>query len=104
MPSLAEWLIGFLLPSLASIAMTYVVLRWYFRHELAGKAASVPEHVKLDGNGRLVLGGIVSVVGVLLTASAMKRNLGLPTCIAAFVFVGASASNGGRVRGLWFAR
>ena len=89
MPPLGDWLLRFLLPSCASVLTTYAVLRWYFRKELAGGTATDPQHKELDGNGRLVLGGILSVVAILLVASAMKRDLGLPTCVAALVFTAA---------------
>ena len=35
MPPIGEWLVAFLLPSLFSIVVTYIVLRLYFRRELA---------------------------------------------------------------------
>ncbi len=37
MPPLSRWLISFLAPSLASILVTYIVLRLYFRHSLASR-------------------------------------------------------------------
>jgi arsenical pump membrane protein len=37
----------------------------------------------MSGNGRLVLAGIVLEIVVLLVASAMNWDLGLPTCLAA---------------------
>jgi arsenical pump membrane protein len=43
------------------------------------------EDAKLSGNGKLVLTGLALMIAVLLTASAMKKDLGLPTCLAALV-------------------
>ena len=37
----------------------------------------------LSTNGKIVLGGIAFVVAVLLTASSLGQDLGLPTCLAA---------------------
>ncbi len=37
----------------------------------------------MRANGKLVLAGIGCTVGVLLAASSMDKNLGLPTCLAA---------------------
>jgi arsenical pump membrane protein len=41
--------------------------------------------VDLTGNGKLVLAGLALMIVVLLTASALKKDLGLPTCLAAVV-------------------
>jgi arsenical pump membrane protein len=94
MPPLSRWLISFLLPSLASILVTYIVLRLYFRRDLANALASTlqpnnSDHAALSPSGRLVLLGLALVVIVLLIASALGRNLGLPTCLAAIVITAA---------------
>ena len=83
MPPLGRWLASFLLPSVLAITVTYGVLRLYFRRELSGTIEGSAEAKPLGSNGRLVIGGLVFVVAVLLTASAFKMDLGLPTCIAA---------------------
>jgi arsenical pump membrane protein len=84
MPPLGRWLVSFGLPSIFSIVVTYVVLRFLFRRELAvntgeGKVTAKP----LSTNGKIVLGGIAFVVAVLLTASSFDRDLGLPTALTA---------------------
>jgi arsenical pump membrane protein len=43
------------------------------------------EDVKLSGSGKLVLAGFALMIAVLLIASALKKDLGLPTCLAALV-------------------
>jgi arsenical pump membrane protein len=88
MPPLGRWLSSFGLPSILSIAATYLVLRFVFRKELTGRTgegdAAKPLSAKpLSITGKMVLGGIASMVTVLLIASALDRNLGLPTCLAA---------------------
>jgi arsenical pump membrane protein len=83
MPPLGRWLISFGLPSIVSIAATYLVLRFVFRKELAASTEEGDDAKPLSANGKIVLGGIASMVGVLLTASALDRDLGLPTCLAA---------------------
>ncbi len=83
MPPLHQWLLAFGLPSLLSIAATYLVLRWCFRRELKGDIAEQPEIAPLIGNGRIVLAGLIAVACVLLAISAMNIDLGLPTCISA---------------------
>jgi arsenical pump membrane protein len=83
MPPLGRWLVSFGLPSILSIVATYLVLRFIFRKELADSTEEGDDAKPLSANGKIVLGGIASMVGVLLTASALDRNLGLPTCLAA---------------------
>jgi arsenical pump membrane protein len=87
MPPLASWLLSFGAPSVLSIAATYAVLRWRFRRELRGPVEESTEVRKLGADGKLVLAGLLLVVAVLLAASALNRNLGLPTCVAALVTV-----------------
>ncbi len=83
LPPLGAWLASFALPSLASVLVTYAVLRWIFRKPLASKLDSDVEAVPLRIEGRLVLGGLALVIVTLLTASAFRLDLGLPTCLAA---------------------
>ena len=87
MPPLASWLLSFGVPSVLSLAATHAVLRWRFRRELSGTIEESNEVLKLGGDGRLVLAGLLLVIAVLLAASAMNRNLGLPTCVAALITV-----------------
>jgi arsenical pump membrane protein len=93
MPPLGRWLVSFGLPSILSIVATYVVLRFIFRKELAdgteegdspkALSAKLLSPKALSITGKIVLWGIASMVAVLLTASALDRDLGLPTCLAA---------------------
>ncbi len=88
MPPLEAWLADFGVPSLLSIAATFLVVRILFRDELAKGIECEVEDAKLSGNGKLVLAGLALMIGVLLAASAMKKDLGLPTCLAALVIAG----------------
>jgi arsenical pump membrane protein len=72
-------------PSLLSIVVTFLVMRLLFRNELCKSIECEVEDTKLSGNGKLVLTGLALMIAVLLTASAMKKDLGLPTCLAALV-------------------
>ncbi|MEO6817757.1 MAG: arsenic transporter [Edaphobacter sp.] len=83
MPPLAEWLRIFLVASVFSIVATYFTLRWYCRKDLKGSIESVDEPPQLNVAGKLTLAGIAIVAAALLTASAMGKDLGLPTCISA---------------------
>src|ERR1700677_3525836 len=51
LPALFPWLRTFLLPSLCSIAATYIVLRWLSRKDLQGKVQDGGEAAKLSGEG-----------------------------------------------------
>lgn len=88
MPPLARWIAAFAVPSLFSILSTYLVLRWCFRRELSGEVDEGGPVDRLSGVGRLVLIGIFCVAAVLLAASAMQKDLGLPTCLSALVITG----------------
>jgi arsenical pump membrane protein len=83
MPPLGRWLADFGVPSLLSIVVTFFVMRVLFRDELRASIECEVEDVTLSGNGRLVLAGLAVMIAVLLTASAMDKDLGLPTCLAA---------------------
>jgi arsenical pump membrane protein len=83
MPPLGIWMADFGVPSLISIMVTFLVLRFLFRDELCKTIESDVKDSILTSNGKLVLVGLVLMIAVLLTASAMKKDLGLPTCLAA---------------------
>lgn len=85
MPPLVKWLAMFSFPSLISIVATYFLLQWHSRKELAAPCNGSSAEVKLSPMGSVSLFGILAVAVVLLVASAVKMNLGLPTCIAAVV-------------------
>ena len=89
LPPLGRWLATFLLPSAASIAATYLVLRLRYRGALQAEVASDTEDQPLSGSGRLVLAGLGLVVAVLLVASSLRWDLGLPTALAAAVVTAA---------------
>src|SRR5208282_3223127 len=86
LPPLLKWLDIFLLPSIASIAVTFLCLRWHARKELRqpieGEAASAP----LTTEGKLALAGLLLAAAALIAASAFGLQLGASTCGAA-VFV-----------------
>lgn len=83
LPRLTSWLRIFLLPSLASITVTYFCLYFLCRRPLASQIHSPPETVSLTPAGRLALGGLIFASAVLLTASGFGIGLGVPTCVAA---------------------
>jgi arsenical pump membrane protein len=85
MPPLGKWLADFGVPSALSILVTFLVMHLLFRNELCKSIERQVEETKLSGSGKVVLAGLALMIAVLLTASAMKKDLGLPTCLAALV-------------------
>lgn len=85
MPQLAKWLAMFAFPSCVSITVTYFALLWYSRKDLAGITNGAGAEVEFTTAGRISLIGILSVAAILLVASALKMDLGLPTCLSALV-------------------
>jgi arsenical pump membrane protein len=82
-PPLLRWLAMFSVPSLMAIVITYLLLRWYSRKQLVESCEEVTSDLDLSPSGRITLFGIFAVAIVLLVASALKMDLGLPTCLAA---------------------
>jgi arsenical pump membrane protein len=83
MPPLGKWLLAFAVPSVLAIAATYAVMRFVFRRPLRNTIEGDVETQNLSRGGKLVLAGLAGMVLVLLTASWFKKDLGLPTCLAA---------------------
>jgi len=88
MPPLGQWLGWLLIPSLCSIASTYLVLRILFRNSLRAPCQASAQVPPLTGPARMVLAGLGAMTVVLLVTSALKRDLGAPTCGCALLVVG----------------
>ena len=82
MPPLLQWLPRYGLPSLLSIAATYVVLRRTQRSRLDQALAAKIEVPSLALPGRLAALGIALTAAVLLVSSGFGIQLGLPTFLA----------------------
>lgn len=82
MPPLGQWLYQFALPSMASIFVTYVALRFTQRKALDREIAENLTTKPLSAGGKCVAIGIGLTALTLLAASALDRQLGLPTFIA----------------------
>jgi arsenical pump membrane protein len=85
MPSLAKWLAEFGMASVLSVLITFIVLRFLQRAEVAGDISRDIKVPILSPGGRLAAGGIAVTAIVLLVASALDWQLGLPTFMAALV-------------------
>lgn len=88
LPGLGEWLRLFALPSALSIAATGVALFLVTRRDLSGEVHEPAERATLSAGGRLALVGIGLAAVALLTASALRADLGAPTLGAAAVALG----------------
>jgi arsenical pump membrane protein len=82
MPPLSMWLHYFLVPSLCAIAATYVALRLTQRRGLNATVADLDQMPPFTLGGKLAAAGIALTAVVLLGASALGRDLGLPTFVA----------------------
>jgi len=89
MPPLGRWLLCFGIPSVLSVAATYAVMRVVFKQDLCAAIDETVEARELTGNGKMVLVGLSLMIAVLLTASALNKDLGLPTCLAALAVTAA---------------
>ena len=98
MPSLKTWLATFGLASIASIAVTYLVLRRVAAKHLSKSARTDLKMMPLTAAGKLTVFGIGLLAVVLMTASALNLDLGAPAC-ATGLLVAAIVSL--RDRGTW---
>ena len=81
MPQLVSWLASFTLPSVVSIAVTYLALRWRMRRALTGHFAGAPERGSLSGSAGVALAGIVLTALALIATSFLDIRLGWPAAI-----------------------
>jgi arsenical pump membrane protein len=89
MPPLPQWLARYLAPSVLAILITFLVLRWTQRAALRQQLSAAVPMPKLSRGGKLAALGIVAASIVLLAASALDVQLGLPTAIAGALTAGA---------------
>jgi arsenical pump membrane protein len=91
MPPLGRWLLTFGLPSLVSILVTFLILRWLARKLLQGGVKTNVNGPPLSSTGKLALYGIAFLAVTLMIASACNLDLGAPACAAGLlVAVGVS--------------
>lgn len=82
MPSLGSWLSQFGIASVAAIIVTFAVLSFTQRGALTRPIESDVKLPRLSAGGRLVAGGIALTAILLLVASSLDWQLGLPTFLA----------------------
>jgi arsenical pump membrane protein len=86
-PPLIPWLKVFFFPSLVSIAVTFLLLRLISINALKGRMEDGVEITRLSIKGRHAAWGIAIAGAVLISASALGLDLGLPTFTAAVAAV-----------------
>ncbi|WP_294297347.1 arsenic transporter [uncultured Chryseobacterium sp.] len=82
MPALGVWFSTYLLPSLFSVGITFLMLFLTQKRLLHETIDSDIEVEPLLPGGKMALAGIILTTLLLLSASAMNWDLGLPTAIA----------------------
>ncbi len=84
-PPLGNWLSIFILPSIASVFVTYLCLRWMARTVLRVRIHYRQGAVSLTKGGKLALAGLLFAAVALIISSAVGLPLGAPTCGAAVI-------------------
>jgi len=82
MPALPVWLMRFALPSVLAIIATFVSLRLSQARDLSGSIDDPDRPEALGTGGWLAAFGIIATAIVLVVASSLGWQLGLPTFIA----------------------
>lgn len=82
-PPLLHWFGLFLLPSIAAVAVTFLVLRFVLNDDLQTEVQTIEQPAELSPSGHLAIGGLVLACAALIVASALGADLGAPTCGAA---------------------
>lgn len=85
LPPLGAWLRALLVPSLVSIAVTFLVLRLLSRRRLAQPVAALDRTRPLTRAGVFAFAGILFAAAVMLVASGFGIPLGWPTFAAALL-------------------
>jgi arsenical pump membrane protein len=81
MPSLARWLQQYGLAAAVAVIATYACLRWVERGSLDEELPREAPGARLSRTGRIAAAGIAVAALVLLAASALELQLGLPTAL-----------------------
>jgi len=88
MPSLLQWLSQYIIPSVVAIGITYVMLYLTQRKTLKQKIeTNIPVPILSQGGKTAILGIAITAI-ILLVASALDIQLGLPTAITGILTSG----------------
>lgn len=92
LPALVPWFKTFAAPSFVAIVATYVALRWTQRRALDTPLNAAPEVEPLSPAGRAAGVTLALAAIVLVSASAMGRDLGLPTLACGLLSLAATSA------------
>ncbi|MBB4952637.1 arsenical pump membrane protein [Agrobacterium vitis] len=83
MPPLSKWLSTFALPSLVAIIVTFAMLYWSQRRDILSETLEQQIDAPiLSHSARLAGYGLLATAAILIAASALGLDLGLPTFLA----------------------
>ena len=82
MPPLLHWLSTYILPSLFAISITYILLYWRLRGDILQTVETNLTIPPLSREGKTAGISIIATAIILLTASSIGIQLGLPTAIS----------------------
>lgn len=88
MPPLPDWLQRFTLPSAAAIGLTYLALRYSQREALRQPLRIDIATRPPSAGARLTGASILLTTAVLMLASVLRADLGLPACLAGLTATG----------------
>ncbi|MGC1870625.1 MAG: arsenic transporter [Acidobacteriaceae bacterium] len=97
LPALGEWMRIFLLPSVAAIGMTFLVLWWHSRRNLHPPIHDGASRAALDDRGRRAGIGILLAATALLITSGLGGPVGPATFLAGILAMFFVARTDGRV-------
>jgi arsenical pump membrane protein len=105
MPSLGAWLATFALPSVAALAVTFAVLSWWYRRDLAGTWPRSDDDGAVAAPKAAIVVALVLAASAIVTTSAREGPLGIATfacavlawIVAAFVVRGEAVAVFGRI-------
>jgi len=90
MPPLWRWLATFTLPSTVSIALTFFMLFWTQRSVIAADSVAFDvRETRLSPSAKLAGSGLAATALLLLGASALDFDLGMPTFLAGCITTAA---------------
>ncbi len=83
-PSLGAWLALFIVPSIVAIAVTYAIVWWFYRSDLAGAGAHVTRDA-VHAPDPLAIAVLAASAAVIVATSALAGPLGAVTFACAAV-------------------
>lgn len=103
LPPLGPWIAGYGLPTLAALAATYLVLRWYVRRDLA-VAPRLADEGRAVPLRRRALVALAAAAAAMVAASSAGWDVGIVTALAGAAALAAVRGTDLRAAGALVAR